>query len=86
MPNDGGGGGVRFTQQYWSRAQQHGMGDGVFAHRLLRKAKRNTTLQSASPRPPRLSGGMDPGFPSQVPGGLGARAGRVFQILGTTGR
>ena len=37
-----------------------------FADRLLRKAKRNTTLQSASPRPPRLSGGMVACEPEQA--------------------
>ncbi len=37
-----------------------------FAHRLLRKAKCNTTLQSASPRPPRLSGGMVACEPDQA--------------------
>ena len=77
IPNDGGGG-RRLLGNIGARPSSTGREMGIRLP-MLRKAKRNTTLQSASPqRPPRLSGGMDA---SQVSGG-----GQAFQILGTTGR
>ena len=68
MPNDGGGGGSLLSGilEPGPAARDGRWLRWGFAHRLLRKAKRNTTLQSASPRPPRLSGGMVACEPEQA--------------------